>query len=149
MATVQRRSGPSQAQRDAMRYIALTNESTALKKKADALKPTLLETAATLGLENDGHRDLLFPEPVEIDGVTYKGLRRERRAPQYFDESKSREILEKKGLTEKVVTKRMVEVEDFDQNEVYVLHQEGLLTEEEMDAMLTTNETFALVKVKA
>jgi hypothetical protein len=50
-------------------------------------------------------------------------------------------LLEKKGLLDRVMKEVTTVV--FDQDELYLLHQEGLISEEEIDSLFTENESWA------
>jgi hypothetical protein len=85
-----------------------------------------------------------FDDPVMIEGVTYTGIMNQRRASEYLDTDKVEKLAVNKDLRDRMV--HMEEVWDYD--EIYVLYQEGLITEEEFDWLMDVTEQWALVPLK-
>jgi hypothetical protein len=119
-----------------------------LKKLEDDQKRArerLMEYIAGHGLQDDrGSLVIEFDDPITIEGVTYTGIMNQRRASEYLDTDKVEKLAVNKDLRERMV--HMEEVWDYD--EIYVLYQEGLITEEEFDWLMDVTEQWALVPLK-
>ena len=130
----------------AIACLTLLAEEKSAKDRAGVLKGELMTALHTSGEPDEkGHRYLYFQNPIRVGGKIVKGLKREKRVSQAFDTEVAEEILTKHGLLERAqVTETIV---SLDQNEVYVLNQEGLISDEELDAMIVSSETFAFKPV--
>jgi hypothetical protein len=117
------------------------------KKRADDLTKAngLLKTSMMAAIVKDGEADekgslfLDLPTTVTVAGQTFRTLKRERRVSTSFSEDQATKILTKKGLLARCI--KMVPT--FDQDEVYVLNQQGLITDKELDSMLVESESWA------
>ena len=107
---------------------------------------TIKDYIASHGEPNGDHLDWLFDEPVTIGGETFLGMRRQASSDEYMDEELAQELVERKGLRDRVVREVTVEVWDYD--ELYVLNQEGLVTNAEIDSLMTTETKYSLVVIK-
>lgn len=87
----------------------------------------------------DGHQYRELSSPVTVAGKTYKTLKRERRVSTTLNEDRLLELAHEKGFTDRVIKT----MEYVDQDEIYVLYQEGKLTEEELDSLFDRNITWA------
>lgn len=131
---------------DARQYLFLQGEVKSLSSRAGEIKDRLM-TAVTAGGEPDekGSLFLSLPVPIEANGKTYRSLKREKRTSKYLDEERTLELLHTKGLVDRVQKER---VETYlDQDEIYVLNQEGLLTDEELDSLFETEISWAFKPV--
>lgn len=134
----------------AIAALTLKAESNAALRRHDVLKGELMTFLAGYGEPDDkGHRVFEFQNPIVIGGQSMKGIKRERRVSVGLDEEKAAEIITEKG--DDVVRRVYKEVVEtvLDQEEIYVLHQEGVISEEEIDAMFVERESFAFIPVKA
>lgn len=130
----------------AIAFLTLTNEAKAATERATGLKKEMMDALHTSGEEDDkGHKYLYFKNPIAIGGKKFSGLKRERRVSRLFDEDAAETLLEGKGLLERVQKEVVTTV--LDQDEVYVLNQEGLLTDEEVDSLFAESESFAFKPV--
>jgi hypothetical protein len=73
-------------------------------------------------------------------------VKRERRVSVGLDEEATETLLHTKGLKDRVFKEVTTTV--LDQDELYVLQQEGLITEEELDALFTENVSFAFKPIR-
>ena len=115
-------------------------------KKAKPNSEDIKKYIAENGEENGNHIDWLFPSPVTIGSATYRGLRNQGKPDTFMDEDKARELVEAKNLRDKVVREVTTEVWDWD--ELYVLNQQGLISDDEIDSLMTTEIKYSLVVIK-
>ena len=127
-------------------YLYHRNMLKAMKSKQDEAGKALKAYIDEHGEPDDrGSLVVEFEEPVTIDGVEYSGMMQQRRASEYLDTDKVEKLAIEKDLRD-----RMVQMEEvWDYAEIYVLYQEGLITEEEFDSLMDVSETLALVPLKA
>lgn len=130
--------------------LLLQAEAKSANDRVTALKAELLEGIekyADAEVDEKGSRFFYFQNPVNAGDKQFKGLKRERRASPTFDEDAARTVLAEKGLLDRV--EKEVTETVFDQDEIYVLNQEGLITDDELDSFITQTITYAFVPVKA
>ena len=130
----------------ALRYIAETMDYDQLKTRIDTSKRDLKDWILD-NCEQDESGNYLwdFDKPVIGDkDDSYRGLMLQRRVSEFIDEDKADEIIQAHNLQDRCYT--TIEVIDFDQ--LYACNQEGVVSDEEIDSILSFNETFALIKVK-
>lgn len=113
-----------------------------LLKLRDVMKPYVDINGVP---DADGHKVIAFPEPIKIDGLTYVGIRNERRRTTRLDEEKAAEILKKKGLYDKAT----VTVTSLDQDKIFGLYQDEKITDEEIADIFVTETTWAFKPDKA
>ena len=138
--TVRRRSTGSAIVGKLLQFLALKDEMKTSTERLDTLKKDLTQHVTEHGeVDEKGHRNFLLPAPVNHGDKTYTGFQQQRRVSQSFDTTVAEKVLKDKGLWERAV----VMVPEIDQNEIYVLNQEGLVTDDELDSMFAERETFA------
>lgn len=138
--TVRRRSPGSAIVSKLLQFLVLKDEEKTTKFRLDSLKKELTQWVAEHGETDDkGHRNFVLPAPLDYDGKAYTGFQQQRRVSQSFDTEVAEKLLKDKDLWERAT----VVVREIDQNEVYVLNQEGLLTDDELDSLFAERETFA------
>lgn len=169
------RSSVSLAQRHALSFLQQNSIAAAATKAKNAARDEI--KAFTLPdedneelnpnevrIDENGHRYYDFPEPVTIDGKTYKGLRNQRTVSAFVDEDKVREFfdgtymgdpdptLSEAERTRRALMKQQVwkpvTTWEWDYEELYRLNQQGILTDDEIDSLTTTSVTWALNAVK-
>jgi len=140
---VERIDGPREFNSDDL--IGQTTEYAMLKKNIEQyearqkeLKASLFEKIETDGFEDDkGNLWLELPEPVE----GYVSLQKQKRVTRKIDEMLAEDLIEKKGLADRLYkTVRVV-----DEDELMAALYEGLLTEEEVDEMFPAKVVWALM----
>lgn len=145
--TVRRATGVEPISARLIQYLTLNQNSTDLKTRADLIKKDLVAHVDQHGEvdEEKGHRVFLLSSPVEVAGKRYAGFMRQRRVSQSFNEDKAQELCEAKGFDKDdyITTQEYV-----DQDKVYRLYADDLLTDEEMKSLLNQSETWAFVPVK-
>lgn len=138
--TVRRRSAGSAIVAKLLQFLVLKDEEKTTKTRLDGLKKDLTQYLADHGeVDDKGHRNYVLPEPLEYAGKEYTGFQHQRRVSQSFDTEVAEKVLKDKDLWERAT----VVIREIDQNEVYVLNQEGLLTDDELDSMFAERESFA------
>jgi len=130
----------------AIAYLSLTGEAKAATERATVLKKDMMDSLHTDGeADEKGHRYLYFKDPINVGGKKYAGVKRERRVSTLFDEDTAEQILTQRGLLEQC--QRVVTTTVLDQDEIYVLNQEGKISDAELDSMFSENESFAFKPV--
>jgi hypothetical protein len=137
------------------RSVASTSE-TAKDQARDQIKGwlTLKNAAGAMpnGREDEnGHRYLDFDEPLTINDVTYSGIQAQRKVVATIDLEETERLLREKDPTGKLydrVFKRVVE-RRFDEDELFVLNQLGVISDDELDALGTEHVSYSLLPVKA
>jgi hypothetical protein len=109
-------------------------------------------------VDEDGHRHLEFKAPVEVDGIKYSGLVNQRKVSTGIDLDKVKAFLQpdeeaRKELDDTEIARRWtlynrvykpVTEYVWDLGELYVLVQQELLEEYELDYLSTTDISWAL-----
>jgi bacterioferritin (cytochrome b1) len=128
--------------------IGQTKEYSSLKKNIEQFETRQKELKASLfaKIESDGFEDdkgnLWLELPEEIDG--YVSLQKQKRVSRKIDEMVADDLIEKKGLADRLYkTIRVV-----DEDELMAALYEGLLTEEEVDEMFPPKIVWALMLSK-
>jgi hypothetical protein len=99
--------------------------------------------------DESGHRYLDLEPPLTIEGVTYKAIKLERRTSSSIDLDATEVLMTSKGQDEYERVFKPVTVEEFDENEFYLSNQRGVVTDDELDSVITEETSYALVPVKA
>jgi hypothetical protein len=89
--------------------------------------------------DESGHLRLEIDRPFEFGGKRYEGIKRERRVSRTLNEERAQSLAQAKGLLERLFPMRPV----LDADELYVLYEEGLLTENEIDDLFDARVTWA------
>jgi hypothetical protein len=108
-----------------------------LEKRSKELREKILAIVDVDGYEDD-KGNVIYDLDRPIDGVMR--LEKQRRATRKLDDVKAEEIIEAKGLADKVY--KMVRV--LDEDAIMAAHYEGELTEEEIDEMFPVTVVWAL-----
>jgi hypothetical protein len=118
-------------------YVRLKETIDSLDKRSKELREKLLVVVDSDGFEDD-KGNIIYDLDTPIDGVIR--LEKQRRATRKLDDQKAEEIIENKGLADKVY--KMVRV--IDEDALMAAHYEGELTEEEIDEMFPVTVVWAL-----
>lgn len=126
-------------------------ESLDVGKKLDKTKKAVRTWLQKNGTADDnGNLIYVFPDPVDVlDGKEYAGvmLRKSQGSP-YLEEDEVREFLERKFVSgtehahhsphqdNPLLRRAFRTVEVLDPDELYVMQQEGIITEEELRGLL-------------
>ena len=99
-------------------------------------------------VDENGHRFFDLPEPLTINGVTYTAIQAQRKTSSSIDLDAAESLLKAKGSEYYDQVFRAVVVRQFSEDDLFILNQTGVLSDEELDALETEDETFALTAVK-
>lgn len=133
-------------ERDFMQYLWLQEDIKNLQDQASKIKKTLIEHAETHGeVDDKGHQIFGLPKSLQMDGKSYVGFMRQRRVSQVFNEDRAEELCQSKGFEEETYLSTETYV---DQEKITRLYADDLLTDEEFQSLIDTNETWAFVPVK-
>lgn len=89
--------------------------------------------------DESGHIRLAIGRPFEYAGRRYEGVKRERRVTRTLSEQRAGDLADAKDLRGRLFPLRPV----FDPDELYVLYQQGLVTEAEIDSLYDTKVSWA------
>jgi hypothetical protein len=129
----------------AMQFLSLRHEEKVIKTRKDQLRDAIKKYMADNSrVDERGNQYFGLGDTITVDGKEYNALKNERKVSTYLDEDRLVELAEGKGLRDRII--RTIEV--VDQDEVYVLNQEGLLTDEELDSLFEERITWALIPIK-
>lgn len=117
-------------------------------KTRDSYKDVVKRLIMTDGREDEnGSRWLDFDEPLTIEGKSYRGIQAQRRLSSSIDLDATEELVRAKGLYNDVFP--VVEVRQFHEDRLYAANQQGLISDAELDSLITENVTYAVVPVKS
>lgn len=108
-------------------------------KRLNQIRDHLMSVAAAEGEEDEKGSLFLAFDPVTAGGQTYSTIKRERRVSVSLLSDKVETLADKKDLRDRLY--KMVPV--LDQDELYVLNQEGKITDRELDSLFEEKETWA------
>lgn len=145
--TVARRKRPSSpTATDFLRFLVLQKQAKDLSTEAGKVKKDLtahVEKYHTTD-EEKGHLIHELPEPIEVNGVKYTGFMKQRKVSQVFDEEKAEALCTEKGFDLEEYTTRVI-----DQDKVVRLYAEDKITDEEFNSLVSDEEGWAFVPMKA
>lgn len=116
----------------------VTEETSRLNKLRDKISAAVESRGYT---DHKGSQFLDLPFPVPAGENEYIRIKRERRVSVSADEEAAERILKSKG--EALYRRAFPPVPTLDADELYVLLQEGHLSEADMDEILVQKETYA------
>jgi hypothetical protein len=143
-------SGPEQA---ALRYMYHADNALHQGELRSEARDYLEQYIREHGIpDENGHIVWEFDVPVTVDDhkhglVTYSGLKLQRRVSEYMDEEKAMEIIDKYSLWAECTEEEIVRHVDYDA--LYAQNQLGVISDEEIDSLLSFDVSYALTKVKA
>jgi hypothetical protein len=125
----------------AKEYVSIKKNIEQYETRQKELKALLFEKIDTEGYEDDkGNIWLELPEVID----DFVSLQKQKRVTRKIDEMIAEDLIEKKGLTDRLYkTVRVV-----DEDELMAALYEGLLTEEEVDEMFPSKIVWALMMSK-
>lgn len=117
-------------------------------KQRDTYRDVLKRWLMTDGREDEnGHRYLDFENDLTIEGKTYSGICAQRRLSSSIDLDKTEALAQELGIFDLVFP--VVPVRQFDEDALYAANQRGLISDEQLDSLITENVTYAVVPVKS
>lgn len=129
-------------------YFLASDEEANVKERREQfrnlLKPFLMENMEP---DEKGNYTWEFDKPLTTQSGTYRGIMAQRRVSEFTDEDKARELIRAHGLETRCINEIIFEEVDLD--ELYAANQEGIVSDEEIDEIVYSEESYFLVKVKA
>jgi regulator of replication initiation timing len=146
MAVKQVTRRPNVVERMLTEYVMLGQESNTLSTRRSGVKTRLMEHIETNHEvdEEKGHLVHNLAAPVSIGGTQYTGFMKQRKVTQSFNEDLAETLCESKGIDIDDYTSRHV-----DQDKIVRLYAEGIITDDEFATLVSENENWAFVAVKA
>ena len=128
-------------------WATLKHEVTEVTKRQNKLRDEISAFVEANGYVDDKGSYLYdLPEPITAGGKTYTTIKRQRKVRTFFKEDEAEALLKSKG--EDVYRSALTIPEPYlDQDKVYVLNQQGVLTDEEIDSLFGEKEDFAFTPV--
>lgn len=126
---------------DTQQFALLSDRIKELTVTRDAIKSRLSTIVERYG-EVDDRGHLIFALPGVVGG--YKSLVRQRRSKRTEDVEAAEQILRSKGLYERCTA----QVPVLDEDEIMAAHYEGLLTQDDIDAMFPEAISYAFAPAK-
>jgi hypothetical protein len=96
---------------------------------------------ATGEVDEKGSKFWKLPTPIEVNGQKFTEIKRERRVSTKLDVDAVDTLVNEKGLRDRVY--KQVTTEVLDQDELYVLNQEGVISDAELDGLWVESASFA------
>ena len=118
-------------------YLALKDEEALLTKRTNQIKEELLLEVEAAEFDDRGHKKLV----IEDDFKGEVTLTKQRRVSKSLDMNVAEDILTSKGIKDKCI--KMVPT--LDEASIMSSFYEGLLTEEDIDAMFPSKVTYAFL----
>lgn len=134
-----------------MQYLTINADVARLNKRKTELRNQMLEIVETDHVEDEekGHLNHALPEPVTVDGKTYRGFQKQRKVSQTFNEDRALELLHAKASAEGAeITEEDFMTPVLDQDKVARLYAQDHLTDEEFDSLFEENVTYSFVAMK-
>lgn len=142
--------GPDNQIRWALDYLSTTYNKDATDRHVselkDLIKPYILANGSQ---DENGNYIWEFDKPVMYDeNTTIYGLMAQRRVSEFINEDKAWEVVEKYGDEVRAQCVEEIVTHEINLDQMYALNQRGIISDEDMDSILETSETFALIKMK-
>ncbi|MGW3273918.1 hypothetical protein ACWDFH_20960 [Streptomyces kronopolitis] len=123
-------------------WAMLKAQQTDLTTRMNRLRDKVAAAVQARGYaDHKGSQYIDLPFPIPVGDSEYIRIKRERRVSVTADEEAAERIL--KAKSPELYRRAFPPVPTLDADELYVLLQEGALTEEEMDQIMVQKETFA------
>lgn len=128
-------------------YLFTLDQETKLKKQRESLRDDLKTMVMWGEPDENGNYNYDFPDPISVDGETYyRGLQAQRRVSEFLDDDTAYQVIDMAGLWSRCVKEEIVYNIDYD--EVFACNQEGLISDDDIDAIIQHDTSYSLVKVK-
>jgi hypothetical protein len=128
-------------------FLALKFQETDIVTRKNKLRDEVAaHVDATGDVDEKGSKFWKLDPPIEINGQKFTEVKRERRVSVSLDEEKVETLVTSKGIRDRVF--KQVTQEVLDQDELYVLNQEGVITDAELDGLFSENESFAFKPIR-
>jgi hypothetical protein len=128
-------------------FLALKFQETQIVTRKNKLRDEISVYVDNVGeVDEKGSKFWTLPTPVEVNGQKFTEVKRERRVSVGLDEEAVEALVTSKGIRDRVF--KQVTTEVLDQQELYVLNQEGLLSDDELDSLFTETVSFAFKPIR-
>lgn len=139
----------AEQKRWALQYIVDSDEEQTIKTRRSVLRDDLVKwIKANCDRDENGNYIYEFDSPIRLDDNSYLGLMAQRRVSEFINEDRAWEIIDKYGAEVRAQCVDEVVTHELNLDMMYALNQRGIISDEDIDSILETNETFALVKLK-
>lgn len=147
MATTVKRKTKTNPVQIFSEHIVLKREAATITTRSNALKDRIkkwfLDEAGDEVYENEqGSKFFDFSDTISDGKDDYKGMELRRQVSTTFNEEKAETILKRAGVYEEALSSYV------DQDKIARLHQEGKITDKQLDDMFEESERFAFWPVK-
>ncbi|MEU3979607.1 hypothetical protein AB0F77_05765 [Streptomyces sp. NPDC026672] len=123
-------------------WAVLKAQQTELTSRMNKLRDKVVAAVQSRGYaDHKGSQYIDLPFPIPVGDSEYIRIKRERRVSIVADLEAAERIT--KGRGDQVYRRAFPPVPTLDADELYVLLQEGELSEEDMDQIMVQKETFA------
>jgi len=122
---------------NARQYLGLKDQISLLTGRQSELKSRILKDIDEVEAQDNGHKVMSFEDPI-IGAVK---VTKQRRVSKVLDMSIAEDLLTDKGIYDTCVKQITV----LDEDAIMAAYYEGLLTEQDIDAMFPSKESFALL----
>jgi hypothetical protein len=157
MATVQRRTtrrvekpinlDPESPVEKVRQFLVLKFQETQVVTRKNHLRDEISAYVDASGeTDEKGSKFWDLPAPIEVNGQKFVSVKREKRTSIGLDEDAVDNLVNTKGIRDRVFKEVTTTV--LDQDELYVLNQEGLISDEELDALFTENVSYAFKPIR-
>lgn len=121
-------------------WAVLKARVTEMTSRMNKLRDTVAAAVAQRGYrDHKGSQYIDLPFPLQVGDTSYARIKRERRVSVVANEEIAERITRQKGAYDRAFPP----VRHLDTDELYVLYQEGVLTQDDLDTILETRESFA------
>jgi hypothetical protein len=128
-------------------FLALKFQETEIVTRKNKLRDEVsVHVDANGDIDEKGSKFWKLDPPIEVNGQKFTEVKRERRVSVNLDEEAVETLVNAKGIRDRVF--KQVTQEVLDQDELYVLNQEGVITDEELDGLFTETESFAFKPIR-
>lgn len=109
-----------------------------------ALRTWLMEDGRE---DENGHRYLDFDNELTVEGTAYRGIVAQRRVSASIDLDATEELAKAAGIYDEVFP--VVQIREFNEDALYAANQRGIISDDQLDGLVTENISFAIVPVKS
>jgi hypothetical protein len=127
-------------------FLYSSEEEVRIVERKNSARDYLKKELLSLGTEDETGSILWeFDNPLSLKD-TYTGLKLQRRVSESLNDDRALEIIRKYDLEDRCIIE--VVTEEIDYDELYAANQERLVADDEIDSIIESTVTYALVKVK-
>lgn len=123
-------------------WFGLKTQSDKIAKRLKTLRDRMCGEIEAQG-EPDEKGSLYIYFEDEIEG--HKGLKYQRQVNKYINEERAMKMVREKKLDKRCI----ILVPEIDQEEIYKAHYEGLISQEELDSLIDSSETWSFRPIEA